>query len=374
MYIHQNPDWPNFSWDHKSALIPLGKVRNLQGRLLGKMENIGFSLREEALLETLTNDIIKSNQIEGVFLDMDQVRSSIARQLGMDISGLEPSDRNVEGVVEMMLDATQRYDEPLTRERLFDWHAALFPTGRSGMSKITVANWRNDEQGPMQVVSGPMGNEKVHYEAPGAEILEKEMAHFLKWYNDDNPYSFNNEIIESVIKSGIAHLWFVTIHPFDDGNGRIARALADMQLAKAEKTSQRYYSVSAQVELQKKDYYKTLEKAQKGSLDITEWILWYLNCLIDALNATEATLSKVLIKAMFWKKHVSTIMNERQHLMINKMLDDFYGKLNTSKWAKITKTSQDTALRDIQDLLSKGILKKEPGSGRSTSYTLNLID
>lgn len=370
MYIHQNPAWPDFSWDNKTILIPLGEVRNLQGKLIGKMESLGFSLREEALLETLTIDTIKSNQIEGVYLNMDQVRSSIARRLGMDISGSIPSDRNVEGVVEMMFDATHQYNTHLTKERLFDWHAALFPTGRSGMMKIIVADWRNDESGPMQVVSGPMGKEKVHYEAPGAEILENEMNHFLEWFNADNYHDSISGATEPVIKSGLAHLWFVTIHPFDDGNGRIARAIADMQLAKAERTSQRFYSMSAQIERQKKEYYDILEQTQKGSLDVTEWILWYLNCLIGALNSTEEILSKVFTKAMFWKKHSSTIINERQQLMINKMLDDFYGKLNTSKWAKITKTSQDTALRDIQDLLTKGILQKEPVGGRSTSYTL----
>ena len=364
MYIHQDPGWPNFTWDNKSLLIPLGAVRNLQGKLIGKMEAIGFSLREEAMLETLTIDVIKSSKIEGENLDTVQVRSSIARRLGIDISGLIPSDRNVDGVVEMMLDATQKYHQPLTIKRLFNWHAALFPTGRSGMHKITVADWRKDEKGPMQVASGPMGKEKVHFEAPAAELLDNEMNHFIEWFNNGND-------IEPVIKAALAHLWFITIHPFDDGNGRIARAIADMQLARADKTNQRFYSMSAQIERQKKVYYEILEKTQNGALDVTGWLHWFLECLIGALNATEETLANVLIKAKFWEKHASSIVNERQQLMINKLLDDFRGKLNTSKWAKITKCSPDTALRDIQDLIKKNILLKEPGGGRSTSYVIN---
>ena len=374
MYIHQDPAWPNFTWEDKSLLIPLSEVRNLQGKLIGKMEAIGFSLRDEAMLETLTIDVIKSSRIEGENLDTDQVRSSIARKLGMEISGLIPSDRNVEGVVEMVLDATQKYDQPLTKERLCNWHACLFPTGRSGMHKITVADWRKDKKGPMQVVSGPMGKEIIHYEAPSAALLDHEMNYFMEWFNN-----YNNNHIEPVIKSGLAHLWFVTIHPFDDGNGRIARAIADMQLARADKTNQRFYSMSAQIERQKNVYYKILEKTQnlsasgtKGLLDVTRWLQWFLECLIGALEATEESLEKVLIKAKFWEKHASTIINKRQQLMINKLLDDFYGKLNTSKWAKITKCSQDSALRDIQDLIEKRMLLKEPGGGRSTSYKLIL--
>ena len=367
MYIYQDPAWPNFIWDDKSLLIPLGEVRNLQGKLIGKMEAIGFSLREEAMLETLTIDVIKSNEIEGEFLDADQVRSSIARQLGMELSGLIQSDRNVEGVVEMVLDAIQKYDQPLTKERLCNWHAALFPTGRSGMNKITVADWRKDENGPMQVVSGPMGKEKIHYEAPSAKSLDHEMELFIEWFNSAID-------IEPVIKSGLAHLWFVTIHPFDDGNGRIARTIADMQLARADKINQRFYSMSAQIERRKRVYYQTLEQTQKGSLEVSNWIQWFLECLIGALDATEEILANVLVKAKFWEKNATTIINERQQLMINKLLDDFYGKLNTSKWAKITKCSQDTALRDIQDLITKEILLKEPGGGRSTSYVLKNIN
>ena len=365
MYIYQNANWPNFIWDNKSLLIPISKVRNLQGKLIGKMEAIGFSLREEAMLETLTLDVLKSNEIEGDILNPNQVRSSIARRLGMNISGLIPSDRYVDGVVEMMLDATQKYKQSLTKERLYNWHAALFPTGRTGIHKITVANWRKDENGPMQVVSGPIGKEKVHYQAPPAKLVDNEISSFLEWFNSETA-------IEPVIKSGLAHLWFVTIHPFDDGNGRIARAIADMQLARADMTNQRFYSMSAHIERQKKKYYDILEKTQKGSMNITGWLQWYCGCLNRALETTDETLINVLNKAKFWEKHSATIINERQKLMINKLLDNFFGKLNTSKWAKITKCSQDTALRDIQDLIEKGILIKESGGGRSTSYKLNI--
>ena len=365
MYIYQNANWPNFIWDNKSLLIPISKVRNLQGKLIGKMEAIGFSLREEAMLETLTLDVLKSNEIEGDILNPNQVRSSIARRLGMNISGLIPSDRYVDGVVEMMLDATQKYKQSLTKERLYNWHAALFPTGRTGIHKITVANWRKDENGPMQVVSGPIGKEKMHYQAPPAKLVDNEISSFLEWFNSETA-------IEPVIKSGLAHLWFVTIHPFDDGNGRIARAIADMQLARADMTNQRFYSMSAHIERQKKKYYDILEKTQKGSMNITGWLQWYCGCLNRALETTDETLINVLNKAKFWEKHSATIINERQKLMINKLLDNFFGKLNTSKWAKITKCSQDTALRDIQDLIEKGILIKESGGGRSTSYKLNI--
>ena len=355
MYIHQKNSWPTFTWDDKKILVPLSGVRNLQGKLLGKMEAIGFSLKEEAFLETLTVDVVKSNEIEGENLDIDQVRSSIARRLGMDILGLVPANRNVEGVVEMMLDATQKYSQKLTKNRLFGWHSALFPTGRSGMSIIRIAEWRDDAEGPMQVVSGPMGKERVHFEAPPAKLIELEVNRFLKWFNKDTTNLRNDEIIEPVIKSGLAHLWFVTIHPFDDGNGRIARAIADMQLSRTERTHYRFYSMSAQIERQKSEYYDILEQSQRGSLDITEWLEWYLDCLSNAIESSEDILSKVLLKAKFWKDHASTIINERQQMMINKLLDNFFGKLNTSKWAKIAKCSQDTALRDIQDLMAKSM-------------------
>jgi len=373
MYIYHRKEWPEFIWDDKTLLVPLSNVRNLQGKLLGKMEAIGFSLKEEAFLETLTVDVVKSNEIEGAYLDTNQVRSSIARRLGMDVPGLVASDRNVEGVVEMMLNATQNYSQVLTKDRLFGWHSALFPAGRSSIKKIRVGDWRDDTEGPMQVVSGPMGKERIHFEAPQSELINNEMNQFLSWFNKVYGSESKNESIEPVLKSGIAHFWFVTIHPFDDGNGRIARAIADMQLCRADGTPHRFYSMSAQIEQQKEEYYDILEMSQKGSLDITEWLDWYLSCMHNALESSELLLSKVLDKAKFWKNHASTIINERQKLMINKLLDDFYGKLTTSKWAKITKCSPDTALRDIQDLIGKNILIKESAGGRSTSYFLRPI-
>jgi Fic family protein len=363
-YIHQKNTWPHFTWKNKSLLVTLGKVRNMQGKLTGKMESLGFALRNEAILETLTLDVLKSTEIEGEILNPEQVRSSIARHLGMNISGLVASDRNVDGMVEMMLNATQQYKKRLTSERLFDWHSALFPTGRSGMSKITVGNWRNNSAGPMQVVSGAMGKEKVHFQAPDASNLENEMKAFLNWFN-------NEDNLDPVIKAGLAHLWFVTIHPFDDGNGRIARALTDMLLARSDGSSQRFYSMSAQIRLERKNYYEILENTQKGNLDVTDWLQWFLSCLMNALNITDKTLAKVLYKSQFWKKHATTILNERQKRLLNKLLDGFDGKLTSSKWAKIAKCSADTALRDIQDLITKEILRKEPAGGRSTNYELN---
>ena len=363
-YIHEHKGWPSFVWDNEALLVKLGKVRNMQGRLIGKMQALGFPLRNEAVLETLTLDVLKSTEIEGEILNPEQVRSSIARRLGMDISGLVPSDRHVDGVVEMMLDATQNYRKTLTKERLFDWHAALFPTGRSGIYKIITANWRNDSTGPMQVVSGPIGKECVHFQAPPAKIVGQEMKTFIKWFNAEDK-------MDPVLKAAITHLWFITIHPFDDGNGRIARAITDMQLARADESNQRFYSMSAQIRKERNKYYDLLEKTQKGTLDITEWLKWFLDCLIGALSATENTLAKVLSKARFWEKHTSTSLNERQRLMINKLFDGFEGKLTSSKWAKINKCSTDTALRDIQDLINKDILHKDPAGGRSTNYELN---
>jgi Fic family protein len=362
-YIHQLSNWPKFTWNHEDLFNILGNVRHLQGKLLGRMEALGFALKEEAILSTLTLDVIKSSEIEGEILSPEQVRSSIARHLGMDISGLIPSDRNVEGVVEMMLDATQQNELPLTAERLFSWHAALFPTGRSGMYKIVTGNWRKDETGPMQVTSGAMGKEKVHYQAPDAAILDMEMNPFMEWFNSEAK-------LDPVIKAGVAHLWFVTIHPFEDGNGRIARAITDMQLARADGNKQRFYSMSAQIRLERKEYYNILEKTQKGNLDIIEWLKWFLNCLIDALIATDNTLAKVLTKAKFWEKHAALTFNERQKLMLNKLLDGIEGKLTSSKWAKITKCSPDTALRDITELIAKKILCKDVSGGRSTNYKL----
>ncbi len=365
MYIHQKKDWPSFRWDSDILLPYISKVRDLQGRLIGRMEAMGFELRAEAVLETITEDVIKSSAIEGELLNPEEVRSSVARRLGMDISGLPETSRDVDGVVEMMLDATQNFDGHLTKDRLCGWHAALFPTGRSGMFKITVGEWRGDDKVPMQVVSGPIGKEKVHYTAPAAELLDREMEVFLQWFN-------THHNIEPVLKSAIAHLWFVSIHPFDDGNGRIARAIADCQLARADRTNQRFYSMSAQLMKYKKEYYHILESTQKGSLDISQWLVWYIERLLEALEVTSRTLAKVLRKAKFWKLHQSTQFNNRQIQMINKLQGDFVGKLSSSMWAKMTKVHRDTALKDIQDLVKKGVLADAGEGGRSTNYVLSL--
>ena len=347
--------------------VPLAAVRHKQGRLLGRMEGMGFSLRQEAKLETLTLDVVKTSEIEGESLSAQQVRSSLARRLGMDIAGAVSAERNVEGVVEMMLDATQNFEKPLGAERLFGWQAALFPTGHSGIHKITVGGWRDDARGPMQVVSGPMGRESLHYEAPSARVLDVEMTKFIEWVNQPNG-------IDPVLKSAIAHLWFVTIHPFDDGNGRIARAIADWILARSEKSSQRFYSMSAQIRLEGNAYYYILERTQKETLDITAWLQWFVDCFDRALDATEKTLASVLRKARFWETHASAAINERQRLVLNKLVNGFEagfeGKLTSSKWTKLAKCSQDTAYRDIQDLIEKGILVKDAAGGRSTSYSL----
>lgn len=363
IYIYQKDDWPEFVWNNKHLSFLLGKVRNLQGKLVGKMNSLGFELQNEAVLETLTLEVIKSTEIEGEILNPEQVRSSIARRLGIDISGLPPSDRNVDGVVDMMFDATHNFDKPLTKERLFDWHYALFPTGRSGMYKIIVGNWRDDSTGPMQVVSGAMGKEKVHFQAPAASRIETEMKKFLKWFNKTIE-------IDPVIKAGIVHLWFIIIHPFEDGNGRIARAITDMLLARSDGIPQRFYSMSAQIQEKRKEYYSIIKKTQKGNLDVTKWLDWFLNCLLNALNSSNQTLAKVIYKHMFWNKNATKIQNDRQKLLLNKLLDRFNGKLTSSKWAKIAKCSPDTALRDIQDLINKNILRKAEGGGRSTNYEL----
>jgi Fic family protein len=363
IYIHEKENWTDFTWVNKKVMIKLGEARNQQGRLLGKMESLGFDLQNEAVLNTLTLDVIKSSEIEGEFLEIEQVRSSIARRLGIDIAGAVESERHVDGIVEMMLDATQRYELPLTKDRLFGWHAALFPSGWSNLYKITVADWRKDTTGPMQVVSGPMGKEKVHYQAPSSDRIEPEMKRFLDWFENEHE-------TDMVLKAAIAHLWFVTIHPFDDGNGRITRAITDMTLARSDKSIRRFYSMSAQIRVERKQYYEKLEKTQKGNSDITEWILWFLQCLINAIDSTDETLSKILHKAEFWKIHSTTILNDRQQKIINRLLDGFDGKLTTSKWGKINKCSQDTALRDIQDLIKKDILQKEASGGRSTNYEL----
>ncbi|MGV6875987.1 Fic family protein [Pseudochelatococcus sp. B33] len=362
-YIHELSDWPKFRWHGSRLVESLAAVRHRQGRLIGRMEALGFPLRSEATLENLTQEILKSSEIEGEVLDREQVRSSIARRLGMDIGGLTAADRHVEGVVEMMLDATQKFAEPLTEERLYDWHAAMFPTGRSGMTRIKVGIWRDDTSGPMQVVSGPIGRERVHYEAPCASLLPKETKTFLDWFNSETA-------IDPVLKAAVAHLWFVTIHPFDDGNGRIARTIADMALARPEQTAQRFYSMSAQIRQERNAYYDILERTQKADLDITPWLEWFIGCLDRAFDGAETTLAKVFGKARFWERHAGAAFNDRQRDMLNRLLNGFEGKLTTSKWTAIEKCSQDTALRDIDDLVGRDILRKEPAGGRSTSYAL----
>lgn len=364
MWIHEHQNWPNFTWNAEALAFKLADVRHRQGRLLGRMEGLGFELKREASLRTLTNDIVKSSAIEGKNLNPEEVRSSIARRLGVEIAGLVPTSHAVEGIVEMMLDATQQFSSPLTRERLFDWHAALFPTGRSGMHRIRVGGWRTLETGPMQVVSGPIGRSMIHFEAPSADRLEKEMQTFLNWFG-------NGHDIDPVLKAGIAHLWFVTIHPFEDGNGRIARAIGDMALARADGTPDRFYSLSSQIEAERKDYYDQLEKQQRSTPEITGWLNWFLDCLGRAISSAEITVGNVLFKAQLWNKINQKPVNERQRLIINRMLEsDFKGYMNTSKYAKLAKCSNDTALRDIQDLKEQNIFIQNPGGGRSTSYRL----
>ena len=364
-YIWTRPGWPNLHWDEAKLSQALALAAREQGRLLGRMEALGFDLRQETHLHALTEDVVNSSAIEGDTLDPDQVRSSIARRLGMDMAGLVPADRHIEGIVEMMLDATERHDQPLSRERLFDWHAALFPTGRSGMTPIVVGAWRTDSHGPMQVISGPVSRERVHYEAPPAARLDAEMDRFLAWF--DAPGSTHPLLV-----AGLAHLWFVTLHPFDDGNGRIARAIADMALSRSEEHRQRSYSMSAQIREERKDYYAILERTQKGDTDITRWQDWFLGCLLRALKSSHTAFETVLAKSRFWERFAREPLNDRQISMLNKLLDGFEGKLTSSKWAKIAKCSQDTATRDINELVARGALRKNTGGGRSTSYSLVL--
>lgn len=363
MWIYEREDWPNFTWNDKALASLLAEARHRQGRLLGKMEGLGFPIRQEASLNILTTDVVTSSAIEGERLDTDEVRSSIARRLGIPLPNDKPVGRDVEGIVEMMLDATQNFDRTLTAERLFDWHAALFPTGRSGMRRITVGAWRPAEAGPMRVVSGPIGHETVHYEAPEASRLDAEMTKFLSWFETELK-------LDPVLKASIAHLWFVTIHPFEDGNGRIARAIADMALARADGTSNRFYSMSRQIEQERKAYYTQLERQQKGSVDISSWLSWFLNCFLRAVVNAEDTLTSVLFKGELWNRINFYPVNERQRVVINRMLDNFKGHMTTSKYAKFVKCSSDTALRDMRELVARHILIQNPGGGRSTSYRL----
>lgn len=362
-YIYQKPNWPLLRWENDKLLTLLGEVRNTQGKLVGKMEALGFDFQREAMFNTLTIDVIKSTEIEGEIFDKDEVRSSLAKRLGLSIKTNVHPSRSVDGMVDLLMDATSNFKDDITKSRLFDWHCALFPTGKSGMYDITVGKWRVDSTGPMQVVSGALGKEKVHFEAPHSSEIDSEMIHFFKWVN-------SNQNIDPVLKAGVAHLWFITIHPFEDGNGRISRAITDLLLARADGISNRYYSMSSQIRLQRKEYYNILEKTQQGDVDITEWLTWFLKCLLNALKSSSVLLEKVLYKHHFWNKQSSTLLNKRQVNMLNKLLDDFKGKLTTSKWAKINKCSTDSALRDIQDLIKKGILQKEAAGGRSTNYEM----
>ena len=362
-FIHERPGWPELTWDGEALAGPLAAVRHKQGLLLGRTEALGFERRTEAGVAALTDEVVTSSAIEGEILNPQEVRSSIARKLGLDVAGLPEPGRDVEGIVEMVLDATRNFDRPLTAERLFGWHAALFPAGRSGRTPITVGAWRTDETGAMQVVSGPIGSERVHFQAPAAERLGREMSRFLDWF--ESPPG-----IDPVLKAGVAHLWFVTIHPFDDGNGRIARALADMALAQADGTRDRFYSLSSALEARRGEYYLQLESAQRASLDITAWLVWFLSCLDRTLEDVNRSLAAVLEKSRLWQRINLLPVNERQRKVINRMLDDFAGHLTTAKYARLAKCSSDTALRDIRGLMSRGILVKNPGGGRSTSYRL----
>lgn len=363
MYLWELPDWPRLYWDDTRLREPLSKARHNQGLLLGRMEALGFELQKEASLRTLTLDVVKTSEIEGERLDPASVRSSIARRLGMDIGGLPHTDRSVDGIVEITIDATTGYEKPLTKERLFAWHAALFPTGRSGMKNIAVGNWRDDHDGPMEVVSGPVGKTQVHFSAPPAARVDGEIAAFLEWFEATSN-------IDQVLKAGIAHLWFVTVHPFEDGNGRIARAVADMALARSDKTRHRFYSMSSQIRNERNEYYDILERTQKGALDVTGWTVWFLECFSRAVVNAQQILAQIIEKSRFWEKHRVQALNQRQMKVLNRLLDGFEGKLTTSKWAAMTKSSQDTAYRDILDLVEKGILVRDPAGGRSTSYSL----
>ncbi|PSJ17144.1 Fic family protein [Nitrosomonas supralitoralis] len=362
-YLWQQPDWPHWRYEAQRLTGLLAQVHHAQGHLQGRMRDLGLGLRDQATLLVLTEDVLKTSEIEGERLNPDTVRSSIARRLGVEIGALAPADRHVDGVVDMVLDATGHFDQPLTTTRLFGWHAALFPTGYSGLTKIHTGGGRDDAFGPMQVVSGPVGRQKVHFEAPPAQRLEAEMSDFLFWFNA-------HQESDSVVKAGLAHLWFVTIHPFDDGNGRIARAVGDMALARAEQSAQRFYSLSAQIQRERKDYYDMLEHTQKGPLDVTDWLEWFLGCLVRAIQCAEDTLAVVLTKARFWQCWAGTPFNDRQIKLLNRLLDGFDAKLTSSKWAAIAKCSPDSALRDITDLLDRGVLMKSDAGGRSTSYEL----
>jgi len=362
-YIWQSDAWPNWRYDLSAIANQLTTVSHAQGLLMGRLADVGMAVRDQAGIATLTDEVVKTSEIEGEVLNADSVRSSVARRLGVDIGAVAQVDRHIDGVVDMVLDATLNSDKPLSAERLFGWHAALFPTGYSGLNKITTGQWRDDSDGPMQVVSGPVGRRKVHFEAPPAHTLPKETADFITWAN-----AATGE--PALVKAGLAHLWFVTVHPFDDGNGRMARAVGDLFLARADSSPQRFYSLSAQIQRERKDYYDILERTQKGTLDVTQWLTWFLVTLYRAIESSHSTLEKVLVKALFWQRLAGVALNERQVKLLNRMLDGLEGKLTSSKWAAIAKCSPDTALRDITQLMALGVLQKSNGAGRSTGYLL----
>ncbi|WP_321937609.1 Fic family protein [Paraburkholderia sp. J8-2] len=363
-YIWQAGDWPQWRFDLTALAEPMAEVSRAQGLLVGRLADVGMALRDQASLAALTEDVLKTSEIEGEQLNVASVRSSIARRMGVDIGALAPVDRHVEGVVEMVLDATTNSRAPVTRERLFGWHAALFPTGYAGLSRINVGAWRDDASGPMQVISGPIGRQRVHFEAPPANRLEAETRRFLDWLNGPAQEP-------PLIKAALGHLWFVTLHPFDDGNGRVARAIGDLLLARADGSAQRFYSLSAQIQRERKGYYDILERTQRGSMDVTLWLAWFFDTLHRAVDQAQITLDAVLAKARFWRDWATTPFNERQVKLLNRLLDGFDGKLTSGKWAAIAKCSSDTALRDINDLVARGVLRKAQGGGRSTSYELN---
>lgn len=362
-YIHNRSEWPNFRWRHDELTDLLAEIRYQQGLLLGRMSDIGFDLKQQATLNALTDTVVKTSEIEGEVLNVDAVRSSVASHLGIDIGGYIPTHRYIDGIVEIMIDATGQFDNPLTKDRLFVWHAQLFPYGSSGSGRIIVGAWRNAETGPMRVVSGFMGHERVHFEAPSADRLESEMEAFLSWFN-------TSEDLDDVLKAALAHLWFVTIHPFADGNGRIARAISDMALARSDGLTQRFYSMSAQIRKDRTEYYRMLETTQKGDLDITQWMVWFLECLGRAIEAAQETVARTIVKVQYWNTIADIPLNERQYKVMRRVVNGFEGKLTSAKWAKMTKSSQDTALRDIADLIDKGILERGPAGGRSTHYSL----
>lgn len=365
-YIYQRVDWTQWQWSDKILLPLVSRVRILQGRLLGKLSTLGFELNIEAQLNAVTLEVIKTSEIEGETLNNEQVRSSVARHLGIDAANITPSTREIDALVEMMLEASFHYKKPLLLVDLLAWHRALFPEGYSGLYNIKSGELRDDSKGAMQVVSGAYGREQVHFVAPKAERLALELDNFLLWYNKQQ------DDLDLVIKAGIAHLWFVTLHPFDDGNGRLTRALTERMLAQSDSSQQRFYSMSAQILKQRNEYYNILERTQKRDNDITEWLVWFLQTLEQALLSAEQTTNKIIEKASFWQSHRQQALNSRQVKMLNILLTDFYGTLTTKKWAIMTKCSADTALRDINDLISKGMLIKSNASGRSTNYEVVL--